>query len=791
MSTPYIPAQKQPDGTLKIKATRASERLQSMAHRVEFWINSQLTDWDAMEVAAHRSPLEFGHLVPDEEADSTDGMRCEFSHTVEADEEIYHLVRRSSPGEHISQGTIDNIENVSQYQPLLARGYRGQLGTFRKLARDPTFSDGRDSVTEGLLSGYWTLETPKAERGNPTAVELRDCLERDISALLTEQFIREFVVACFEDGFGTWEIVDRIDGGVAELAPINANTLDLWITDPLERELERLRFNTGRRQYEIPIEHMLLYSHHRTGANFEGLPQVRSCAGYIEMKQAFARLTGFAGEVHGLGIKTIENTNPEITGNNSEGSKIVEIFSELTAEDNPVIELPAGRTFKWHSPTAGQPNFLPFIEWLDQQIAKPATASGTLVGFQQFGSKALAEVKDDEKLRSTIYYGLLLGRLFDRDIIPRIARRKYGWDGCTALPSLGYTTQRQVRDPDRHARLVSYVGAQMLTWTRHDEERLRSEEGLPALPPEVQSASEGGAAAMADPVDPREAGAAAYNAAVHGETEPEAPASVDPLPEDLMSMRDAAQAMGVPTHTISALCRRGNLRFWQLGRHRQVSLADVRDLARTAASSVVGESAVMSSVNDGFGQRFERALFALKGPRYMLALLPPPEFETRVRGEAAARGLSTGERLLHVTLVYLGHRPLWESPVDLQARIRAALAVDRLPTGSQLEPPRMRVSGAGMFFNDHERVAQLLVGGPGLVELRTLLQASMSESGLLPHQRHGFIPHMTLQEFHDSEVAPSGWEDVGEADYPDWVADQVALVRDDQVVDTFNVAELG
>lgn len=59
------------------------------------------------------------------------------------------------------------------------------------------------------------------------------------------------------------------------------------------------------------------------------------------------------------------------------------------------------------------------------------------------------------------------------------------------------------------------------------------------------------------------------------------PPSDDPLPEDLASPRDAAAKFGVPTRTITLAIERGALRYWGLGSHKRVSLAEVAKLARS------------------------------------------------------------------------------------------------------------------------------------------------------------------------------------------------------------------
>lgn len=690
------------NGTLRVHGMRSKAK-QVQLNR---WLKRQLTDWAEVDRQIERaaSAIEVG-LVCEVEPDGNhrDGLKFvrerELAEHGLSYDPTLNLVQVSSPGEHFDPGFPTTNEHVAQYQPWIARGSHGMVGLFRKLGRDPTFGDGKDTVTEGLLSGAWHVRLPDALRGDPAGERLRADLQRDITPLVGEQLQREFLTACFEDGFGLWEFVDAPDGSIRQLSPINANTLDRWIMDPYERELQRIQCDTGRRRYEVSAQHLLVYSHHRTGANIEGQPNIRAAAPYIEIKQALVRLSALAAEANGLGIKTIEKTDQLATENADEGAQVVQIFDSITAEDNPVIELPYGRTFRWYNPTNGQPNFLPMLEWLDQQIAKPATSSGTLVGFQTYGSKALAMVKDDEKLRSVLYYGILLARLLSQQLLPRIARHKYNWDGRSPLPYVEFARHRESRDPERHSRLVAYVGAKMIQWTEADEERIRAEEGLQPL----NDVRHTGLRETVQPPDPRAVGARAYNEAVHGD-------------------RD-------------------------------------EDVAR------------LSSVHDD-----------ANGRRWMLALVPPREFAARVHSEATAYGVQgVDSTSYHVTLVYGGHRP--ESVEQIGRRVAAA--VGEVVAGWR-ETIDLEVSGAGVFFND-DRCAHLLVGGPGLEHLRAELFAALNRANLLPPQKYGFIPHMTLRYFGEQEEIPPDWINVARADYPAWPVDAVLLVVDDTIVQRFEL----
>lgn len=51
-----------------------------------------------------------------------------------------------------------------------------------------------------------------------------------------------------------------------------------------------------------------------------------------------------------------------------------------------------------------------------------------------------------------------------------------------------------------------------------------------------------------------------------------------PMPDDLVSVREAASQFGVPTRTLSLKCQKGELTYWQFGSRTQVSVAEVAEL---------------------------------------------------------------------------------------------------------------------------------------------------------------------------------------------------------------------
>lgn len=90
--------------------------------------------------------------------------------------------------------------------------------------------------------------------------------------------------------------------------------------------------------------------------------------------------------------------------------------------------------------------------------------------------------------------------------------------------------------------------------------------------------------------------------------------SHEPVPNDLISIREAAQKFGVPTRTISKLTEEGALSYWQFGLRKQVSLREVAMLGRTTSTAPRSPGAPEDAdrmdrgdPEEGLGQPFPKA----------------------------------------------------------------------------------------------------------------------------------------------------------------------------------------
>lgn len=386
-----------------------------------------------------------------------------------------NLDQVSVTGDRWQRGQIQNLDESPEFRPVVARGAKGRTGLYQKLAKDPTFSEGKDKAWEAMVSGFVHIKA--ADKTDPVAVEQAKILNDNIQQVVTNQVKLEWMTGAFDTGLALWEMIDLPDGSLKELTLVRADTVMEWLLDDSERALVAIGCETANAKYELLAEHVWLYSHRRTGNNFDGSPQIREVAVFIEMKWMLVRLMGLSAEVHGLGLKTIEKDGEINQAGSAEA--IVEALQNMVAEDIPILELAAGRRLVWHSPGGTMPDFLGLLEYIDNQITKKTSTSGTHLTYNDHGSRALADNKDQETSKTGYHYGLLFVESLHRSVVKRLGRNLFG-DNFREVQTF-FRLYNEQNDPDRYKRLMAYKQGGLLTWTPEDEDGLRETEGLAPL----------------------------------------------------------------------------------------------------------------------------------------------------------------------------------------------------------------------------------------------------------------------------------------------------------------------
>lgn len=151
----------------------------------------------------------------------------------------------------------------------------------------------------------------------------------------------------------------------------------------------------------------------------------------------------------------------------------------------------------------------------------------------------------------------------------------------------------------------------------------------------------------------------------------------------------------------------------------------------------------------------------------MLAIYPPPEVVEFAYDHAQEDVIKNG---LHMTLMGLDRTDQEEADLLYRACQRIAQLLD---------PIQLSVEGSGVFNAPDMYVKWLLINGAGLDAWRGAYLELLKQMDLLPPQRYGYTPHMTLGYYHkDDGGLPPGWEDMaGYDDLDPWLCDSIYLVR--------------
>jgi len=162
---------------------------------------------------------------------------------------------------------------------------------------------------------------------------------------------------------------------------------------------------------------------------------------------------------------------------------------------------------------------------------------------------------------------------------------------------------------------------------------------------------------------------------------------------------------------------------------------------------------------------FEASAPKISSQMTMLAIYPPPEVLQYARKFAQPDVIRNG---LHMTLVRLGQ--VEDSDIE---RLKAVCS----QTGAFLNPVELSVEGAGFFSAPDMFVHWLLINGAGLDIWRGVFLDHLDKAGLLPTQRYGYTPHMTLGYYPKAERLPDHFEDSGEFPTGKWLCESLYLVR--------------
>ena len=356
-------------------------------------------------------------------------------------------------------GLPENMDRNGAYRPIIARGNQGWLGDYQQLAKtSEAYKDGLRRLTQSLITGNWEIDP------DPNIDEDLEDAHYDMvnwgydavyKAIDYNQFLTEWSTS-LTCGFAIWEMVFNKDSTLKKLAFRRQMTVEKWIFDKDERELLAVCFQgQNGKIITIPASKLLIYSHNRTGTNFEGESHLRSLAFYIELQQFLMKNFAYSVEVNGLGMKVIENVGNDY----GDDREVVKVVGSNRASSNGVISLPQGKTLKWLSPNGQIMDSLSMVRYCDEVVKASFASEGSLLGFTNVGSFALMSEKASQQVATAQYYGNLVARLI-QPVLNMMVADKYGPQEYYPVVTFKATKSAEV-SPEKIDQFLKLQGAGM------------------------------------------------------------------------------------------------------------------------------------------------------------------------------------------------------------------------------------------------------------------------------------------------------------------------------------------
>lgn len=396
-----------------------------------------------------------------------------------------------------SGGVANNLDEKGLYRPYNARGMGRDFGLFHQAFLDSdAFQRAWNKIVEGLITGHWWIKPAKC--ADPGYQPLADLQAEYVKIVLFgldggwSTHIRE-AMYCLVGGFSPFI---RVTDGFGQLRGLSfryPSQVSRWLTNAQESELLGIKFfNTSQQsatgEYDVLADRLVIYQHNALGNNWEGISPMRAVLKYIRAHELFGQLEAAAAEKYGTPVTFVER--PGTNYDEDDDALLEEALDAMVAADNPVILLPGGYKVTIASPTGQVPDFEPIKRYLDEKIASVLTAEGALVGMNGMGSYSMAEVKDDQALRTLFYYSSMIcevlngrGRLPYTGVIDHILA--FAADPDLRVPPEGLYPQlcwalSAEQDEANVEQVLAAKQAGALSWGADDETWLRERLKLPA-----------------------------------------------------------------------------------------------------------------------------------------------------------------------------------------------------------------------------------------------------------------------------------------------------------------------
>ncbi|MFP4598040.1 MAG: hypothetical protein ACLFVJ_07300 [Persicimonas sp.] len=389
-------------------------------------------------------------------------------------------------------GGLPDVETTAKYRAYNVRGFASRPGDFEDYYRqEPIIRHSVDSVTEVQVSARRDVQMPETLPYDEATVErLRKWCEWADGRLRNlaqgfQHYVTHATSSTATFGFAIFEVVwawdDAYDPitGEGRAWPIKLgyrepSTVDDWIMNDRQDELVAVRFRMGGEasgSYVLPAggedmrdQRVLLCRVAGRGNNWEGISPIRPAMHWIRFKQLLGQIAAATAQKYGVPTTFIKRDPDSDYGTDDNGADDTQaVLAAKQAVEAAVVLLPDGITAELESPQGTMPSFQELITYCDDQIARGFSNEGSLLGHNQVGSYALAEVQDNAFMRSAPHWSRIIMEPIN-ELLRTMCKHEFG--ELPAYPTMGFRLDAMHDTGAQVADMVQLHGGQPVSqWT--------------------------------------------------------------------------------------------------------------------------------------------------------------------------------------------------------------------------------------------------------------------------------------------------------------------------------------
>jgi len=311
-------------------------------------------------------------------------------------------------GTNVRAGSIDDLDQNSDLRGDAWYGDPTSIGVADKMMRDPHVRKSIDYISDPLRAAHWHFQ-PGGD--SELDQEIADFCSFVFFENLNWDAVLKHILKYKVYGFSLFEITDDIrtvdsgrfpNLGTDQAAVITGMhhrpswTLQYWHQSKRNPEqvdaiTQWIIGSDGEKSgfRRVRAERLLRFTENQDGANYEGLPTLRSAYGAWKCRIQLMIIQMIRAERQGVGIPTIKLPESAI---DEDIDAAQTILSEMRAHEKGYLILPHGYEFSWETTTGGEAGALSqAIEQAVRDISYNVGAGFMNLGQTVHGSFALAQ----------------------------------------------------------------------------------------------------------------------------------------------------------------------------------------------------------------------------------------------------------------------------------------------------------------------------------------------------------------------------------------------------------------